>query len=255
MRQISPYQTLPAENNVANLAANSVTVTFEGLVAVDTASLVLERGEIVGLIGPNGAGKTTLVNVISGFQRPTAGSVEVSGKLVTHSSPKTFVKLKVARTFQGGRPFKHLTVRENVEIGALGVGARASTARKLARELLEVLNLADRADDLAGALPFGDDRRLGIARALATSPDFLLLDEPAAGMNDAETDALVVTLRELRASHGFGVLVIEHDMRLIRELPERIYVLDQGAVLAEGPVEEVMNDRAVVTAYLGEEKS
>jgi len=118
-----------------------------------------------------------------------------------------------------------------------------------------VLELTHRANDLAGALPFGEDRRLGIARALATSPDFLLLDEPAAGMNDGETDALVHMLRRLRESHGCGMLVIEHDMRLIRELPERIYVLDQGAVLAQGPVKEVMENPVVVAAYLGEEKS
>jgi branched-chain amino acid transport system ATP-binding protein len=236
------------------VAVDGVGVVFEGLVAVSEVDLVLKKGEIVGLIGPNGAGKTTLVNVMSGFQRPTHGSVSVSGKQITDWVPERFVKLGVARTFQGGRPFKGLTVRENVETGALGAGARAGAARKLARELLEVLDLTDQADELAGALPFGEDRRLGIARALATSPEFLLLDEPAAGMNDGETDALIKMLRGLQASHGCGMLVIEHDMRLIRELPERIYVLDQGAVLAKGPVREVMEDPAVVDAYLGEEK-
>jgi branched-chain amino acid transport system ATP-binding protein len=242
------------EDELAGVAVNSVSVVFEGLVAVNDVDLVLEKGEIVGLIGPNGAGKTTLVNVMSGFQQPTHGSVRVSGEQITDWLPERFVKLGVARTFQGGRPFKRLTVRENVETGALGAGARAGAARKLADELLEVLDLQDHAGVLAGALPFGEDRRLGIARALATSPEFLLLDEPAAGMNDGETDSLVKMLRDLRASHGCGMLVIEHDMRFIRELPDRIYVLDQGAVLAQGPVKEVMSDPVVVAAYLGEEK-
>ncbi len=239
---------------MADVSVECVSVVFEGLVAVRDVDLVLEKGEIVGLIGPNGAGKTTLVNVMSGFQRPTSGSVHVSGERIAEWVPERFVKMGVARTFQGGRPFKGLTVRENVELGAVGAGARARAARALARELMEVLDLADHANELSGALPFGEDRRLGIARALATSPEFLLLDEPAAGMNDGETDTLVKTLRGLQASHGCGMLVIEHDMRLIRELPERIYVLDQGAVLAKGPVREVMEDPAVVAAYLGEEK-
>jgi branched-chain amino acid transport system ATP-binding protein len=228
---------------VADVSVECVSVVFEGLVAVRDVDLVLQKGEIVGLIGPNGAGKTTLVNVMSGFQRPTNGSVRVSGQLIGEWVPERLVKLGVARTFQGGRPFKALTVRENVELGAIGSGASARAARALARELMEVLDLADHANELSGALPFGEDR-----------PEFLLLDEPAAGMNDGETDTLVKTLRGLQASHGCGMLVIEHDMRLIRELPERIYVLDQGAVLAEGPVREVMEDPAVVAAYLGEEK-
>ena len=242
------------EDDLADLAVDSVCVVFEGLIAVSQVDLVLERGEIVGLIGPNGAGKTTLVNVMSGFQQPTSGGVRVSGERITRWTPQRFAKLGVARTFQGGRPFKGLTVQENVETGALGAGARSRAARELARELLDVLDLTDRADELAGALPFGEDRRLGIARALATSPEFLLLDEPAAGMNDGETDALIQMLRALQASFGCGMLVIEHDMRLIRELPERIYVLDQGSVLAKGPSKEVMEQEAVVTAYLGEEK-
>lgn len=244
--------TVPRE---CELTVTGVSVVFEGLVAVDKADLRLVKGEIVGLIGPNGAGKTTLVNVMSGFQRPTEGAVAIGAHQVTEWVPQTFVRHRVARTFQGGRPFKKLTVRENVEVGAIGSGASARAARKLATELMEALDLAQRQDDLAGALPFGEDRRLGVARALATSPDFLLLDEPAAGMNDGETDALVHMLRGLNASHGCGMLVIEHDMHLIRELPERIYVLDQGAVLAAGPVKEVMEDPAVVAAYLGEEKT
>jgi branched-chain amino acid transport system ATP-binding protein len=239
----------------SEITVRGVSVVFEGLVAVDKVDLRLAKGEIVGLIGPNGAGKTTLVNVMSGFQRPTTGGVSVGGHEVTAWVPQAFVSHGVARTFQGGRPFKKLTVRENVEVGAVGAGARAGSARKLATELLEALDLSDRQNELAAALPFGEDRRLGVARALATSPDFLLLDEPAAGMNDGETDALMGMLRRLRESHGCGMLVIEHDMHLIRELPERIYVLDQGAVLAAGPVKDVMEDPAVVAAYLGEEKS
>ena len=240
---------------MTDLVVNAVSVVFEGLVAVDEVDAVLERGEIVGLIGPNGAGKTTLVNVMSGFQRPTSGGVTISGKPVRHWSPQVFVRHGVARTFQGGRPFRRLSALENVEAGALGVGVRSRAARSIAWELLGVFGLEERAHDLAAGLPYGDERRLGIARALATSPEFLLLDEPAAGMNDGETDALVATLKEVQSAHGFGMLVIEHDMRLIRNLPERVYVLDQGAVLAQGQTETVMRDSAVMTAYLGQVKS
>ena len=240
---------------MTDLVVNAVSVVFEGLVAVDGVDAVLARGEIVGLIGPNGAGKTTLVNVMSGFQRPTSGGVTISGKPVRRWSPQVFVRRGVVRTFQGGRPFKRLTALENVAAGALGVGVRSRAARSIAWDLLGVFGLRERAHDLAAGLPYGDERRLGIARALATSPEFLLLDEPAAGMNDGETDALVATLKEVQSSHGFGMLVIEHDMRLIRNLPERVYVLDQGAVLAQGQTETVMKDSAVMTAYLGQVKS
>lgn len=223
--------------------------------AVDGVDLELRPGEIVGLIGPNGAGKTTLVNVLSGFQRPTAGGVTVSGRTVHKWRPQTLVKYGVARTFQGGRPFRGLTVKENVETAALGVGASAGAARRTADELLDRFGLRDRARELAASLPYGDERRLGIARAVATSPRFLLLDEPAAGMNEGETDGLVQTLKDLQSSAAYGMLVIEHDMRLIRELPERIYVLVEGSVLAQGPTNDVMRDAAVVSAYLGEARS
>lgn len=245
----------PGEGRLRELAVDAASVVFEGLVAVDKVDLFLGQGEIVGLIGPNGAGKTTLVNVMSGFRRPTSGGVKISGQPVRRWSPQAFVKGGVSRTFQGGRPFGRLSALENVEAGALGVGVRSHAARHLSWELLELFGLVERAHDPAGALPYGEERRLGIARALATSPKFLLLDEPAAGMNDGETDNLVATLKAVRSSHGCGMLVIEHDMRLIRGLPERIYVLDEGAVLAHGPTDEVMKDSAVVRAYLGDEKS
>jgi branched-chain amino acid transport system ATP-binding protein len=242
------------ERHVNELAATGVSVEFEGLVAVNGVDLSVTEGETVGLIGPNGAGKTTLVNVMSGFQRPTSGELRISGGPVHRWSPQAFVRLGVARTFQGGRPFRRLTALENVEAGALGVGLRSRAARTLAWELLDVFGLTDRASALAGNLPYGEERRLGIARALATSPTFLLLDEPAAGLNDGETDHLVATLRRVQSAHGCAMLVIEHDMRLIRELPDRIYVLDEGAVIAEGPTHEVMKDAAVVAAYLGQTK-
>jgi branched-chain amino acid transport system ATP-binding protein len=239
----------------AEVRAEAVSVVFEGLVAVDNVDMSLARGEIVGLIGPNGAGKTTLVNVLSGFQCPTSGTVTISGKPVACWRPQALVKYGVSRTFQGGRPFARLSVLENVEAAALGVGMRSRAAKALAWDLLETFGLADRALETARGLPYGDERRLGIARALATSPTFLLLDEPAAGMNDGETDDLVKTLKTVQVSGNYGVLVIEHDMRLIRKLPERIYVLVEGAVLAHGRTEEVMRDSAVVSAYLGEGES
>jgi branched-chain amino acid transport system ATP-binding protein len=162
------------------------------------------------------------------------------------------VRHGVSRTFQGGRAFKHLSVRENVETAALAVGVRSRTAHRIAEELLDAFGLTDRAHERSDGLPYGDERRLGIARALATSPQFLLLDEPAAGMNDVETDELVAILKQLQSVAGYGLLVIEHDMRLIRGLPERVYVLVEGAVLTEGPTAVVMNEEAVVSAYLGE---
>jgi ABC-type branched-subunit amino acid transport system ATPase component len=237
---------------MVELVAQGVSVVFEGLVAVNGVDMALRPNEIVGLIGPNGAGKTTLVNVLSGFQCPSSGEVTVAGHRVCKWRPQTLVKHGVARTFQGGRTFRGLTVQENVETAALGVGVSARVARRTARELLDLFGLGDRAQELAAGLPYGDERRLGIARALATSPQFLLLDEPAAGMNEGETDDLVRTLKDLRSSAGYGMLIIEHDMRLISELPERIYVLVEGSVLAEGPTREVMRDAAVVCAYLGE---
>jgi branched-chain amino acid transport system ATP-binding protein len=205
----------------------------------------------VGLIGPNGAGKTTLMNVISGFQPPTAGRIELKGRDVTRAGGRKMVRLGVGRTYQGGRLFNGLSVLENVELGALGLGVSPKRAHARALELLGRMGLTERADVRAGALPYGDQRRLGILRALATEPAFVLLDEPAAGLNEAETDELLRVISDVRRDFGCAVLIIEHDMRLIMNLCERLHVLDHGTTIASGTPDEVRSNPAVLTAYLG----
>jgi branched-chain amino acid transport system ATP-binding protein len=226
-------------------------VHFEGVKAVDGVDLELRQGELVGLIGPNGAGKTTLVNALTGFERPTSGRVVLGGRDITGFAPHRLGPLGIARTFQSVRLFGNLTALENVELGALGVGASRRDARETAWALLERIGIAAKAHLRASALPYGDERRLGFVRALATRPAFLLLDEPAAGLNEAESDALMLAIGQIRDDFGCGLLVIEHDMRLIMRLSERIQVLDYGKTICVGTPAEVQADPAVITAYLG----
>jgi branched-chain amino acid transport system ATP-binding protein len=240
-----------AHTNEAAVDVRGVAVHFEGVKAVDGVDLRLSRGEILGLIGPNGAGKTTFVNAITGFQRLTAGSVHVDGTDVTGWAASRIARAGLARTFQSVRLFSRLSVLENVEAGAVGNGLRRSAARKLAFDLLDRFGLADRAHQLGAGLPHGEERRLGIVRALAGAPSYLLLDEPAAGLNEAEGDELVAALGRVRDDYGCGLLVIEHDMRVIMRLCERLQVLDYGKTISIGTPEQVRTDPAVLTAYLG----
>ena len=220
--------------------------------ALSDVTLDLRRGEVLALIGPNGAGKSTLVNVLSGFDLPTAGSVELEGRDITRWSPGRRGRHGLARTFQHSHAFRSLSVRENVEVAALGVGAVARDARRRAGELLETLGLGEHADAPADSLAQGDERRLGVARALATRPRFLLLDEPAAGLPEAEIPALAAAVRGVRDDHDVGVLLIDHNMSLVMEISDRIYVLDQGRTLAEGTPTEIRGNLDVAAAYLGE---
>jgi branched-chain amino acid transport system ATP-binding protein len=212
----------------------------------------LHRHEVVGLIGPNGAGKTTLVNVLSGFDFPTAGSVELEGREVTSWSPHRRGRIGLARTFQHSRSFGALSVRENIEVAALGSGARPRAARLRADELLGMLGLAAREHQPASALAHGDERKLGVARALATRPRFLLLDEPAAGLPEAEVPEFAAVVRSVRDEHAAGVLLIDHNMALVMDVCDRIQVLDQGQTLAAGTPTEIRGNLDVTAAYLGE---
>jgi branched-chain amino acid transport system ATP-binding protein len=215
-------------------------------------TLELHRGEVVGLIGPNGAGKSTLVNVLSGFDRPTTGAVELEGRDVTGWSAHRRGHHGLARTFQHSHAFRSLSVRENVEVAALGTGAGARRARRRADELLGLLALAPYADTPAAALAHGDERRLGVARALASEPRFVLMDEPAAGLPEAEVPDFAAVIRSVRDDHGAGVLLIDHNMALIMDVCDRIHVLDQGVSLAEGTPAEIRANLDVAAAYLGE---
>ena len=219
--------------------------------ALRGVTLELQRHEVVGLIGPNGAGKTTLVNVVTGFDFPTAGQVELEGRDVTRWPPHRRGRAGLVRTFQHGHLFRGLTVRENVEVAALGVGAGPREARRRADELLGVLGLADRAEVPASVLPHGDERKLGVARALATRPRFVLMDEPAAGLHEGEVADFAAVVRSVRDDHGAGVLLIDHNVTLIMEVCDRVQVLDQGRTLAEGTPDEIRRNLDVTTAYLG----
>jgi branched-chain amino acid transport system ATP-binding protein len=220
--------------------------------ALRGVTLEVRRGEVVGLIGPNGAGKSTLVNVLSGFDRPSEGAVELEGRDVTRWPAHRRGRQGLARTFQHSHAYRSLSVRENVEVAALGVGAGPRTASRRADELLDVLGLAGYADAPASALAHGDERRLGVARALATEPRFVLMDEPAAGLPEAEVPEFAAVIRTVRDDHGAGVLLIDHNMSLIMGVCDRIHVLDQGTTLAEGTPDEIRGNLDVAAAYLGE---
>jgi branched-chain amino acid transport system ATP-binding protein len=234
------------------LRASSISRSYEGVKALRGVTLELRRGEVVGLIGPNGAGKSTLVNVLSGFDRPDMGTVAIGEKDVTRWSPHRRGRHGLARTFQHSHSFGSLSVRENVEVAALGVGAGPRKAAQRAGALLTALGLADYADAPAASLAHGDERRLGVARALATEPRFVLLDEPAAGLPEAEVPDFAAVVRTVRDEHGAGVLLIDHNMALIMEICDRIHVLDQGTTLAEGAPAEIRANLDVAAAYLGE---
>jgi branched-chain amino acid transport system ATP-binding protein len=230
----------------ATLAISDASKHFRGVKALDGVSLELAEGEIVGLIGPNGSGKTTLLNLASGVLKPTSGRVRVAGTDATGRRPHTFARLGVGRTFQQIRLFRGMTVEENLRVGALARGHDPDPD-----ELLDQLALTRDRDRDATTLAYGQQRRVEIARALAGDPRFLLLDEPAAGMNEQESDDLLAAIQRLRRERGCAVLIVDHDLRLIMRLCERIQVLADGKTIFEGAPEAVQRSEVVISAYLG----
>jgi branched-chain amino acid transport system ATP-binding protein len=236
---------------VLKLETREISVRFDGLSALETVSLSLGQREILGLLGPNGSGKTTLANVMSGYQRPTHGSLLLNNEIVSGLRPEVLARRGVARTFQSVRLFRRLTVLENVEAAALTRHSRRAGARNAAREALTYIGLEKVAHRRADALPYAAERRIGIARALALEPHFLLLDEPAAGMTEPECDELARLIQQLPEKFGCGVLLIEHNMSVVMTVCQDLHVLNNGRTLATGPAERVRRDPEVIAAYLG----
>jgi branched-chain amino acid transport system permease protein len=235
------------------LGASGISVAFGGLQVLRSVDLRLGHGEVLGLIGPNGAGKTTLVNVLSGFQPPDVGTVVLDSAEITALPPALRARAGLARSFQAALPFRHMSALESVAVGALALGRPRPEATALAAEILDRLGLSSEARRPAGTLAPGAQRLLGVGRALAGEPRYLLLDEPAAGLNEAECEELVEVLAAVRADFGCGVLLIEHDMNVVMDLCPRVQVLEQGQTLALGPAADVQADPAVIEAYLGSE--
>ncbi len=252
---------------MALLDVNSLTIKFGGLTAVDNLNLQIEKGELYGLIGPNGAGKTTAFNLLTGVYKPTEGKILLDGKDITGKGTAEINREGIARTFQNIRLFSKMSVIDNVKVGlhnqysysTLDGVLKTPKYRKIekeiderAMELLHVFNMENDRDLLSSNLPYGEQRKLEIVRAMATNPKLLLLDEPAAGMNPNETMELMHVIAEIREKFGITILLIEHDMKLVSGICEKLTVLNFGRMLAQGETKEVLSNPEVIKAYLGE---
>jgi branched-chain amino acid transport system permease protein len=250
---INSTEPVASTEEVDGISAAGVSKHFAGVTALQSVDLTVALGERIGLIGPNGSGKTTLVNIMSGFVRPTTGRLAVGGRDVTGWPTYRVARLGVARTFQHTRLFGRLTALENVEVGAVRVRRRMSgrERRARARATLEEVKVTEFASRIASELSFGIRRKVEIARALAAEPRFLLLDEPAAGVPEAEREGLASMIAGVAAQRGLGVLVIDHDLSFVTAICRHIVVLDAGSVIARGTPQAVADDPAVISAYLG----
>ena len=249
------------------LECKNLGIQFGGLKAVDNFNLNIEKGMLYGLIGPNGAGKTTVFNLLTGVYKPTGGTIRLDGNLINGKTPTQINNMGIARTFQNIRLFSNMSVLDNVKVALhekvkyplltsmthmFGFYKKEKEMDNLALEILDVFSLGSKKDVMSGNLPYGEQRKLEIARALATSPSLLLLDEPAAGMNPNETEELMETIRKIRDMYNLTILLIEHDMKLVAGICEKLTVLNFGTELASGTPSEVLNNPDVITAYLGE---
>lgn len=233
------------------ISLNGVTKRYSGVVALDVVDLQLEAGRVFGLIGPNGSGKTTLLGIASGVLKPTAGAITVNGRDLTGYGPTDFARNGVGRTFQEVRLFAGLTVSETVQVGAVAKGHSPESSAAA----IDHLDLDRYREREASTLSYGIQRRVEIARALAGQPDVLLLDEPAAGMNETESSDLMLAIRRIADDLGCGVLIVDHDLNLIMQLCERVHVLSEGKTLAEGAPSEIQSNQAVIDSYIGTKKT
>src|SRR6266478_5218188 len=236
-----------------DLVARDVTVQFEGLKALSGVTLAVTRGRVTGLIGPNGAGKTTLVNVLTGFQRVGAGTIELEGETISGIAAHKLRRKGVARTFQSGRLFRELPVVDNLEVTGVGLTRRNAIAE--AERVMDWLGISHLTGAIAGALPYTDERRVAIGRAIMCNPRYLLLDEPAAGMSEHESHDLAAIIKRIAGELGVGVLLIEHNIGLVLELCERIFVLDSGEIIEVGEPDKIRNSDAVRHAYMGTQRN
>jgi len=249
------------------LECKNLGIQFGGLKAVDNFNLNIEKGMLYGLIGPNGAGKTTVFNLLTGVYKPTGGTIRLDGNLINGKTPTQINNMGIARTFQNIRLFSNMSVLDNVKVALhekvkyplltsmthmFGFSKKEKEMDDLALEILDVFSLSSKKDVLSGNLPYGEQRKLKKERLLATTPSLLLLDEPAAGMNPNETEELMGTIRKIRDMYGLTILLIEHDMKLVAGICEKLTVLNFGTELASGTPSEVLNNPDVITAYLGE---